>query len=360
MLNQPFYDPKKSYEANFADGPFGEFANLEAVDRGDHKPQHNFLGHRVFLPFGIPAGPLLNSNFVKAAFIKGFDICTYKTVRTRAHACHPFPNVLSVKIKNDLTLEKAQQPLVVNSNYSEPLSITNSFGVPSPDPDWWQTDMQKASESAGQGQVLIGSFQGTRDKGDSRQDLIDDYVLGARLVKETKADILEANLSCPNEGKAKLLCFDVDFVQEIAEAIKNEIGNTSLILKLAYFSSDQELRQLIELAGKVVDGFATINTIPAMIVDAQGNQALPGEGRAVSGVCGAGIKWAGLDMVERLIKLRSQLNLDYAVLGMGGVSNMIDYQAYLELGPDAVMSATGVMWQPNLAQEIWREQSNNN
>ena len=33
-----------------------------------------------------------------------------------------------------------------------------------------------------------------------------------------------------------------------------------------------------------------------------GKQALPGKNRARSGVCGAGIKWAGLDMVRRLQK----------------------------------------------------------
>lgn len=360
MLQQPFYNPRKSYEENFADGPFGEFANNKVIDRGDRQPQHNFLGHQLYLPLGIPAGPLLNSNFIKAAFSKGFDICTYKTVRTRAHPCHQHPNILAVKIKQDLTLEKAKQPLVANNDYTQPLSITNSFGVPSAEPDSWQVDMKQASEYASKGQVLVGSFQGTRGKGETEQDLVEDYVLGARLTKEAGAKILEANLSCPNEGKAKLLCFDIPLVARLAQAMKNQVGNTPLLLKLAYFESDHELQQLVETAGKVVDGFVAINTISAQVVDKNGNQALPGEGRAISGVCGAGIKWAGLEMVKRLKRLRSQLNLNYAVVGVGGVMTTEDYQEYQQLGPDAVMSATGAMWNPNLAQEVWQMQNNIN
>jgi dihydroorotate dehydrogenase (NAD+) catalytic subunit len=363
MLKRPFYDPNKSYQENFADGPFGEFADGEVIDRGNRQPQHKFLDHQVYLPFGIPAGPLLNSNFVKAAFRKGFDICVYKTVRTRAHPCHQHPNILSVRdadqSQEDLSLKKTGLELVANDQFKTPLTITNSFGVPSPDPDWWQADMHKAQQSANKGQVMIGSFQGTRGKGETAEDLIKDYVLAARLVKETGTKILIANLSCPNEGKAELLCFDVPMVKRIAEAIKNEIGNLPLLLKLAYCEDESLLQTLMAEIGGVVQGLAVINTMMTKIINDDGTQALPGEGRLFSGVCGAGIKWAGLDMVKRLLKLRSQLNLDYAVVGMGGVITADDYKEYQELGADAVMSATGAMWNPNLAQEIWQSHNNN-
>src|SRR6266568_8032487 len=104
-LNPPFYDPEKTYEENFTDGPFGAFADGEIYEQKG-KPQHDFLGQKVFLPFGIPAGPLINGAFVKAALDKGFDIPVYKTVRTRKYQCSPWPNVLAVKIDGDLTPEK--------------------------------------------------------------------------------------------------------------------------------------------------------------------------------------------------------------------------------------------------------------
>lgn len=355
MLQTPFYDPTKSYEENFVDGPFGDFANNKILKRSG-QPTHTFLGHPVYVPFGIPAGPLINGKFVKAAFQKGFDVCTYKTVRTHTHPCHEHPNVLAVHLDGDLTLAEAAGELTADANYTEPLSITNSFGVPSKDPDFWQEDMSKAAKSAGKGQVMIGSFQGTKDLSGNIQKFIDDYVLAAKLVKETGAPILEANLSCPNEGTADLLCFDVERVQLISDRIKAEIGDTPLILKMAYFESDEHLIQMLKAVGDIVQGIAAINTIPAAIIDKKGNQALPGEGRLRSGVCGASIKWAGLEMTQRLYKLRTELNQEFVIIGVGGVTVPEDYKSYRDAGADAIQSATGAMWNPDLAEKIIKEQ----
>jgi dihydroorotate dehydrogenase (NAD+) catalytic subunit len=351
MLQPPFYNPNLSYEENFEQGPFGYFVDSNHISRSG-KPQHRFLNHQVFLPFGIPAGPLVNANFVTAAFRKGFDICTYKTVRTRPVACHPFPNVVPVEVDGDL-LPDVAEPLIAGQEYDEPLSITNSFGVPSKDPDWWQPDMRKAVQAAGEGQVLIGSFQGTKVDGGSIKDFVADFGLAARLTKETGAPILEANLSCPNEGTANLVCFDLERVVQIVEKIRQEIDNTPLILKMAYFPEDESLEAFVKAVGPLVNGLAAINTIPAAVLDHVGNQALPGEGRLISGVCGRAIQWAGVEMVNRLGHLRTKLDLEFAIMGVGGVVDVDDYRRYRDAGADAVQSATGAMWRPQLAEEIW-------
>ncbi|MFW5703461.1 MAG: hypothetical protein ACOCXQ_01380 [Patescibacteria group bacterium] len=353
MIHPPFYDTNKSYEENLKKGPFAGFSdNLSYRQKGE--PEYDFFGHTVYLPFGIPAGPLPNSAFIKAAFEKGFDLPYYKTVRTRPHSCHPWPNVVPVEVEGDLTLEKASKGLVVADEFNDPLAITNSFGVPSFDPDIWQPDMQKAIEAAGKGQVMIASFQGT-NRGEGVDAFIKDHVLGARLVKETGAKILEVNYSCPNEGTSNMLCFDKDRVITISQAIKDEIGNTPLLIKLAYFPDDQFLRDYVTEIGRIVDGFSVINTIPAEIRTREGEQALPGEGRLRSGVCGAPIKWAGVDMVRRIKALRDELGYSFMIVGTGGVTRTEDYTEYRDAGADAVMSATGAMWNPYLAQEIKAE-----
>src|SRR3989338_7435314 len=103
----PFYDPEKSYEENFKDGPFGAFADGEFFStKGAPASGWDFLGFKVNSPFGIPAGPLINGKFVQAALDKGFDIPIYKTVRTRSYPCHEWPNVLPIKMEGNLTLEK--------------------------------------------------------------------------------------------------------------------------------------------------------------------------------------------------------------------------------------------------------------
>lgn len=352
MLHTPFYDPNKTYQENFQEGPFGAFADGKVYeDKG--QPQYEFLGQKVYLPFGIPAGPLLNGTYVKAALDKGFDVVVYKTVRSHQHPTNEWPNVLGIKVKGNLTLEKAEEGVIGTHEYTEPLAVTNSFGVPSYNPDFWTPDMENAAKHAKKGQMVIGSFQGTTNRNGNVEEYIQDFVTTARMVKETGVKALEVNLSCPNEGSAHLLCFDILRTQQIVEAIKQEIRDTPLIIKIAYFSGKDQLRKLVEAVGKSVDGISAINTIPAKILDGEGNQALPGgPNRLKAGVCGAPIQWAGLESVQNLKALREELGLSYTIIGVGGVTVPHDYQKYREAGADVVMSATGAMWNPYLAQEI--------
>ncbi len=374
MLNVPFYDPEKTYEENLKDGPFGAFAEdvsenaqnfprftLKGSDTDknfEHPPSFDFLGFKVNSLFGIPAGPLPNSKFMQSAFEKGFDICVYKTVRTRPKKCNDWPNVLPVNVEGDLTLEKARQGLVVKKEFSDPLAITNSFGNPSLDPKIWQADIVSLMKwvNGTRGQVVCGMVEGTRwDENFTAQDFLDDWVLAARLMNETKINVIEANFSCPNEGdKVKgLLCFDIEQSRNIAEAMKKEIGDTPLVIKIPYFENESELRTMVEKLGSIVDGFSAINTIASNIYDEEGKQALPGgPWRLKSGVCGVPIKWAGLEMVRRLKKLREEFGYTFSIIGVGGVMNADDFFEYREAGADAVMSATGAMWNPYLAKEI--------
>lgn len=352
MQDTPFFDPEKTYEENFTEGPFGTFTDGSVFPQTG-KPRYSCFGQPVHLPFGIPAGPLLNGKYVKAALDKGFDIPVYKTVRTRKYASAPWPNLLSVRVPSaDLSFEMAEQGLMADHRYTEPLAITNSFGVPSFEPDFWQTDMADASRYAHEGQCVVGSFQGTTNRHGDIAAYIQDFVLASRLVKETGVKVLEANLSCPNEGTGHLLCYDTQRSKTILTAIKNEIGDLPLCIKIGYFRDQEQLTNFTKEVGSLVQGISAINTIPAKIVDKQGQPALPGDGRERSGVCGQPIKWAGLAMVQRLTALRQQLDLSFTLIGVGGVTTAEDYHEYINAGADAVMSATRAMWHPVLAQEI--------
>src|SRR3989344_4630887 len=159
MLQAPFYDPTLSYYDNLEKGPFNGFVDGTVLT--EEEPRFEFLGQKIAYPLGIPAGPLLDSKFVKGAFDKGFDVAVYKTVRANEFPCHPHPNVLAVHIDGDLTLEKAKGPLVADENYREPLSITNSFGVPSRPSEEWLAASAKAGGDASKGQAMVMSFMGT-------------------------------------------------------------------------------------------------------------------------------------------------------------------------------------------------------
>ncbi|MDR2243788.1 MAG: hypothetical protein LBE15_00040 [Burkholderiales bacterium] len=362
---QPFLDPSLSYEDNYANGPFGSFASAlelplppggggcpEGAGEGGMRdePRERFLGIPVHSTFGIPAGPLLNSRFVAAAFAHGFDLCVYKTVRSAARASHPWPNTLAVECDGDLAPDQTLIAHACEKN-RVPRSITNSFGVPSQSPDVWQADMLAALRSAQHGQVLIGSFQGSGE-GVAQ---IADYARAARLVAETGVPVLEANLSCPNEGKKGLLCFDTEKANAIVDAIRKEVADRPLLLKLAYFEDTSALQALVRALGGKVEGFCAINTLSARVVDANGQPALPGAGRDISGICGATIRWAGLLMTQKLAALRADNNMRFAIVSNGGVLTPADDKEYRDAGADAVMSATGAMWNTQLAQQIKKE-----
>jgi len=123
---------------------------------------------------------------------------------------------------------------------------------------------------------------------------------------------------------------------------------------MGYFSFDQQqlLEEIVKEVLPLIAGISAINTIPAQVVDKQGKQALPGQGRLTAGICGAAIKWAGLDMVKRLNQIKQNLGKDFAIIGVGGVITPEDFFEYRRAGADLVQSVTGAMWNPYLAKEI--------
>ena len=100
---EPFYDVSRSYEDNYEQGPFGAFAEAlkdgngaDAAGTTSEGASASFLGQPVNLPFGIPAGPLLNSRVHHGRFRMGFDLATSKPcvrapgAATRSRTCSPY------------------------------------------------------------------------------------------------------------------------------------------------------------------------------------------------------------------------------------------------------------------------------
>jgi dihydroorotate dehydrogenase (NAD+) catalytic subunit len=352
----PMYDPARSYDDNYDHGPFGAFAAPEPyVSPGE--PAHSVLGYPVHTPFGIPAGPLLNARYVRSALARGFDVVTYKTQRTGRFTVNQYPNVLYADVRGDLTLERAAQPVVASSRpprHIEHLTITNSFGMPSRGPQVWVPDLKAAIEAEQLGQLVIMSVVGTIREGASRNDYYEDFANVAALAAETGVKAIEVNLSCPNVAGEGILCYTPSAVEDICDRVKRVIGETPLVIKLGYFRAEDDalLGAIISNAAPYVAGISVINTIPAPIVDAAGAPALPGEGRLASGLCGAAIRWAGVDLVHRLSRLRARRGYRYEIFGVGGVMKAADYRAYREAGADVVQSATGAMWDPDLARKV--------
>lgn len=369
----PFYNPNLSYQENYDNGPFGLFAEvppaspaLPAVETAAGGDPVAFLEASLNVPFGIPAGPLLNAAYVAAAFRWGYDFCHYKTVRSRAWPAHPFPNVLQVATPELLHDDGGAAPVLrarpfvgagaLPAAAYPDLSITNSFGMPAQPVAVWQRDVARARAAAGPEQVLAVSVVGTADPGDGPATFAADFARTAALAAEAGAPVIEANLSCPNVGGHGLLCHDIPAARAVCQAIRDQVPDRPLLVKLGNWpatpAGQDALAGLVAALAPLVAGFSAINAVPYPVVDAAGAPALPGAGRQRAGICGAAIREMGLDVVRRLAALRAESGARWGIIGVGGVLAPADYHAYRRAGADVVQAAAGAMWHPRLALEI--------
>jgi dihydroorotate dehydrogenase/orotate phosphoribosyltransferase len=341
------YDITKSYDWNYEYGP--KFTGVFPVR--DIKPTKSFLHFKLNSLFGVPAGPLLNSQWIELYSKLGFDILTYKTLRTRSYPAFSMPHMLYVESKKEAN-KYFGRPFM---NRYESLAMTNSFGVPSKDPDVWQEDLKKAINVLKEGQLLIASVMGTREAAKNEEEFVNDHAVCAKLALEAGAQVIEVNLSCPNLHGTGIICYDVKLVERICFQVKNAIGNIPLIAKIGYYSDQIVLKDFVKKTSKYLDGIAAINTIRGDIEDVQMKKPHMRHIES-SGVCGQMIRPYGLNMVEQLVKIRKEDNLKLAIIGVGGVTVPDDYDKYISIGADAVQSATGAMMDPLLAYKIYNKE----
>lgn len=348
------YDVYKSYEWNFDYGPI---FNGELPDFGQQEAKEEFLGFKLNSRIGVPAGPLLNSNFIKLYAELGFDMLVYKTVRTIERGCHPAPNCVYAQLpagREFLRMEDAgadiQGGLTNQPADYRKITITNSFGVPSKPPREWQADVAKANNYLKSGQLMIVSINGT--PGLEERELPEDYALCAALAKDAGAKAIIANYSCPNVSTGEgSIYLDPEYSAQISQKIRWEVGNLPFLIKLGDVADQNLLKEIVKANQPFVDGFAGINTIAMNVYGPDGEQALPGEGRLKSGLCGYGIAEVAESFAQRMVDLRKELG-GFTFVSVGGMTTAADLHQRLKLGVDAVWTATGAMWNPYLAAEF--------
>jgi dihydroorotate dehydrogenase (NAD+) catalytic subunit len=352
----PIYDISKSYEENLAIGPNSKY-------KATFKPpllkkKYTLLGFKINSPFGSSASPTgADSRYIKAMFDNGYDIVTTKTRRSIHYLPNPMQHIVHIvpgRLEKDHDFEALPARETSLSSEYKTLTLANSFGNNSIDPKYWVPDSKKANDYAKDGKLLITSIVGTIQNGFTADDYYQDFVTAALLAKQSGARAIEINFSCPNVMNEGVLCYDKDAVATISKMVKTALGNTPILAKLGYFPSTQQtmLEEVIAGAAPYLSAISAINTFAAPIYDEQGNQALPGHGRLKAGVSGHAIKEIGIDMTSRLHKLRRQKGYEFEIIGIGGVLTPRDFQDYRNAGADAVLSATGAMWNPNLAAEV--------
>ena len=325
------------------------------------------FGRVVDFPIGIPASVLTNNfEWLQYFFGQGFSVLTTRTVRSGYRDANPFPNWVFVpSVSQPFPLGSEVPPVIADPTDwvdagTTQVSTSNSFGVPTTEPELWMADLRKSVMHLQPGQLLIASVMGEADSqarpGQVTQSLQDDFVKVALMVQSCGVEFVELNLSCPNslaandsDGVKPPLCDDLEQSVAVVEAVRAALDRrTRLIVKLSYMDANR-LDALLAKIGRIVDGIAGINTIQVRVNTAKGDPTF-GE-RRKAGVSGVAIRNYGLDFVKTLARLRVRYDLDFEILGMGGVTDPASFREMYEAGASVVMSASGAFANPFLAEQ---------
>lgn len=341
--HQPIYDLNKTYLENAEEGPFFNGVIPERI-LPDTTHWIDFLGFKLASPIGVAAGPLLNSRWTRLACDLGYDLVCYKTIRSHAYEGHSLPNIVFIEAPG--TFNPDDLPRQVRQQDHPPqslahLAITNSFGMPSRDPEYLKKDIPIAESLLHPGQALIVSIVGSG----GTNNFVQDFVQTAKLAKECGAKIIEVNFSCPNVSTGQGSIYtNPNTVFEIASSIVKEIGNIPLIIKVGVFEDANLMKKVFTSAAKAgVRAISGINTLSMEVLPALSPD------RRTSGICGSPIRLAAIDFVRSARKVIDQEKLGLSLIGVGGITLPGHFHSFFEAGADIAMLATGMMWDPYLA-----------
>ncbi|MCH2210669.1 MAG: hypothetical protein MK110_05170 [Fuerstiella sp.] len=335
----PGYDRHQSYEWNYERAPSPVSLEVPAV-----QGKWSLCGLPVDSPLGIPAGPLLNGRWCLYYASLGFDVVTYKTVRSRARECYVMPNLQPVKC-DQVSEHITELPASSTMNGSWAVS----YGMPSMEPDVWRKDVQATRTALPPGKLLSVSVVATVQEGWTIDDIAEDYALCARWAVESGADIVETNFSCPNVStRDGQLYQNPDAAQQVADCVRSAIGQTPYIVKIGHVPSHAAAADLLDALRTSTSAIAMTNSVATQVRDGS-HLLFDGQRR---GICGQAILDASVDQVAMFHQLVVERRSDMELIGVGGISSAADVQRYLSSGASACHLATAAMTNPGIALQI--------
>lgn len=337
------YDIAKSYRENYDHGP--NFSDVSV--KVPVTPAKEFLGLKVNSRIGIAAGLLLNSKWMLAYSRLGYDLLTYKTVRSLHRPCRPLPNWVFVEDDG-----KDCGPIYTRNGPGEnPAQVSSAvcFGMPSMPPSLWRKDMAEAKDGLLPGQALIASVAASPQPDWTTEQTAADFAQCASWAAEAGADAIEANLSCPNVCAAEGSVYrDAAFSKLVAQAVRSSIGKRPLLLKIGYFAQRNELADFLREVHSAADGVTMVNGIARPVLTSEGKSAF-GPSSAQAGVLGRSIHPHSVQAIRIARQIIAEEALDLCLLAVGGASITEDIADFFSVGADAVLMGSSPMYCPELA-----------
>jgi dihydroorotate dehydrogenase (NAD+) catalytic subunit len=343
MDQLPRYDRSRDYGWNYENAPAPVDVPLVEIPG-----KWEFCGLPVDSPLGVPAGPLLNGAWCLYYASLGFDVVTYKTVRSRSRECYDLPNLQPVRC---LQLHGGEFELPAIEQMEGSWAV--SYGMPSKQPERWREDIRRTRDLLPAGKLLNVSVVGSVLPDWTIDDLAADYAQCARWAVESGADTVEANFSCPNVSTCDgQLYQQPQDCQVVVKAIREAIGETPLIAKIGRIMDPGDAGLLLEATHSCLDAMAMTNSIACTVVNDEGSLLFDGERR---GICGAATLDASIGQTRMVARIIKDRQLDLQLIGVGGADSLDDVQAYLAAGAHSVHIATAAMVDPGLGIEIRRQ-----
>ena len=338
----PCYDWRQTYDWNYEHAPAPP-----QVEEPPIPGQWNFCGLPANSPLGIAAGPLLNGRWILYYAALGFDVLTYKTVRSGYRACYSMPNLQPV---TSLPLHRSDTAVPATPEMNDSWAV--SFGMPSRPPEIWRADIETTRAALSQSKVLSVSVVATPEPHWTRDELAADFARCAKWAVEAGADAVEANFSCPNVSSADGQIFQQpEIAAQVAAALREAIGRKPLLLKIGHVSGETSAAELGRAVAPHVDALVMVNCITATVVDETGRRMFDGQRR---GIAGEAIREGTLEQVRLFANVIRRENLPLQLVGVGGISTARHVRDHLQAGAHFVQLATAAMLDPSVGLRIRR------
>ena len=220
--------------------------------------------------------------------------------------------------------------------YETPMGMLNAIGLQNP------------GVNTVVDEILPGlDFSETRFLANVSGSTIEEYERVTKRFDDSPIDAIEINISCPNvkEGGVQF-GNDPEMSARVVAACRAQTTKP-IITKLAPNQTDiQDNARLCIEAG--TDGFAVINTVTGMAIDAEARKPVIGNVRG--GLSGPAIKPIALLKVREVYEVAAPHRVP--IIGQGGIRTATDAIEFIIAGATAVGVGTALFYDPLACRKI--------
>lgn len=220
--------------------------------------------------------------------------------------------------------------------YETPDGMLNAIGLQNPGVDRVVDD------------ILPGlDFSETRFLANVSGSTIEEYRRVTKRFDDSPIDAIEINISCPNVKQGGVqFGNDPEMSARIVAACRAQTSKP-IVTKLSPNQTDiqENARRCIE-AG--TDGFAVINTVTGMAIDAEARR--PVIGNRQGGLSGPAIKPIALLKTHQVYQVAKPLGVP--IIGQGGIVSATDALEFIIAGATAVGIGTALFYDPLICRKI--------